>query len=657
MTAQTDSWIANSIIYQVFVGRWESANIIDHEGQVFNRLKNIPFENLKKIGVNTIYLLGIFDNQGPIIVSEEEGQNLNTAPNRCPSVFAISNHKSTNPKLGTTNEFRELISLLKSKGFHIIVDFVPNHTGTTHPWIKDHPKYYLQKNGKIITEFSQDVCKLDYSNQELREEIIQVLETIIDWGVDGFRCDMAHLIPGDFWSSTIQKLKSEYRNLIFIAEAYSNSIFDLNLTKEMIRLGFDGVYHAALYENIKKVYENNKPESYLNDHLSYIKSRTDIRDHLVNYLSNHDDGLPKGAENHLNELLQKILKQPGSALIFNGLINGQMERLAHHYIEILSDKKNETFNISDKSMKIFSIRNSRSVISLDIGASKIESAVVNDEFEINNTDKQPTNKNSFQDFTNQIKSVINTHLENNPSAHAISIALPGIISQSGIVRFSGGSLPFLSQKNLKLELEKHFELPIFLENDANCFALGEAVMGAGRNYSTVFGITWGTGIGSGIVIDQKLFEGAGAAGEIGHIPITTSNQSITCGCGKSNCLEIYASGSAIQNQYKEMGGEIENASVQDIVNSKEAIAIALIDQAVEYLAEIIAASIDMMNPEIIIIGGGLSQIEEGVFSKLKRTVRKHEINSIQKTIIVKKELPNAALIGAALIARQENEPS
>jgi predicted NBD/HSP70 family sugar kinase len=305
-------------------------------------------------------------------------------------------------------------------------------------------------------------------------------------------------------------------------------------------------------------------------------------------------------------------------------------------------KTNQSLNINHQS----------SVIALDIGGSKIASAMVDQNYLTGQISQVPTVKTNFADFFVQVKNLIDNYLNSKADITAIAIALPGVLDDQGKTQFAGGNLPYLTGHNLKLELGQYYNLPIAMENDARCFTLGEVFMGAGRGYNTVVGITWGTGIGAGIVIDGQIFKGAGSAGEIGHIPVTTSNLSIQCGCGKANCLEVYASGAAIVREYHGMGGSAEINDVAEIVHSQEVAAIAVLDQAVIFMAEIIVAVINCLDPDCIIIGGGLSQIDDRIFNKLRLLVANQEIRSLQQTIILKKQLPNAALIGATKLARQ-----
>ena len=163
-------WLSESIIYQLFVGRWQTANLRDHPHHVFSKLSHHNYSHLKKMGINCIYLLGIFDNDGPIIVGVERDTAISKNHERLPSPFSITNHKRPNPLLGSAFELQDLIKTLQSKGFKVILDFVPNHTSTVNPWVKNHPEYYHLQNGEHVPEFNQDVFKLNYGNPKLRLE-------------------------------------------------------------------------------------------------------------------------------------------------------------------------------------------------------------------------------------------------------------------------------------------------------------------------------------------------------------------------------------------------------------------------------------------------------------------------------------------------------
>lgn len=350
----TDSNLSQGLIYQLFVGRWQSANIIDHKTQVFNRLKSQDFSKLVDIGVTYVYLLGVFDNRGEILVNQEEGQDLSTKPHRTPSVFAISDHTNTNPDLGTKQELIELIKSLKSQGLKVILDFVPNHTSLSHPWISSNLEFYHTHDGKPLREFSGDVAKLNYTNCQLTTKMNQVLETICSWGVDGIRCDMAHLVPIAFWSQAISHVKAKQKNIIFIAEAYADNLFDLSLLSKLVEAGFDYIYHEPFFRNLRQVFDQGRPLSDLVGHINYVSNSKGS--HWLNYIGNHDDWLSSDAQTYSILLTLLYLSLPGMALVFNGQLNGLNHRLAHHYLELLPDNMIETNRVSDSIAKIFLTR-------------------------------------------------------------------------------------------------------------------------------------------------------------------------------------------------------------------------------------------------------------------------------------------------------------
>lgn len=648
MTAPAQSQnAATPQIFQVFTGRWECANYKHHSGTVLKRLAKQPFVNLQAIGINTIYLLGLFDNRGPILVSQEEGVSLHDQPDRCPSIFALTDQKKINPLLGTLPELKSLVRTLQKQKFKVIVDFVPNHTGLAHPWIKAHPEYYWQNEQGLVKEFSGDVAKLDYSNPILRAEMIEILKTYASWGIDGVRCDMAHFIPMDFWQDAITQIRQNTPDFMWIAESYDASVFDWSHTRNLISAGFQLVYHQAFYQNCKNALKSNFQEDYLDEHISFVDKDEHLKNHLLNYVSNHDDSFP-GQPEQVLPLLTRTRKRTDAWLFYNGILCGQTNRLAHHWLDILPDKKNELFCLSDSLVHALEKPRGSHTLVLDIGGSKIESGVVDDQFVLTNIKRQKTPKENLREFMAGLKVIIDDYCLQNQAISGLAIAIPGVLSNQGEIEFAGGNLPFLNGCNIKTELAKITSLPCVVDNDANCFALGEALYGAAKDCQTVVGITWGTGIGSGIVIDKKLFKGKGGAGEIGHIPVATANQSIRCECGKANCLEVFASGSAIQKQYQELGGKIADATVQQIVESSETIAKALIEQAVIYMAEAIVTVINLLDPDCIVLGGGISQIDANVFDHLKDLINNQEIKTMHKTRILKHSLKNAALVGAVV---------
>jgi alpha-amylase len=319
----------NQVIYQLYTGRQQAANTLDHPGDVLSRMKDFDWQNLGQGGFDIVYLLGLFDSRGPILVTEEDGVDLEGREHRVPSIFALSNHAAVHPILGTDTDLRELIQVIQSQTCRVMVDFVPNHTGLSHPWITDHPTYYVYDGEAITREFSGDVAKLNYANPQLRREMITILLWIASLGVDGVRCDMAHLVPTDFWAEAITAVRQEYPAFLFVAEAYPNSLFDLSPLTALLKAGFDAVYHEPLYRNLR-----SGSWADVEAHLAYFLQELNPAQ-FIHYLSNHDDPVPPNLPKNVEEIMTLLLSLPGSVLIYNGLFHGFTRRLSHHAIDIL----------------------------------------------------------------------------------------------------------------------------------------------------------------------------------------------------------------------------------------------------------------------------------------------------------------------------------
>jgi glycosidase len=354
MPAQT-SWLNHSQIYQILVGRFQEANFKDHKTQVFTKLQQFDFKKLTSLGIDTLYLTGIFDNRGPILVQEEAGIDISRTPNRLPSPFSISDHKKPHPYLGRLSDFKSLLTFLHQQGLKVIIDFVPNHTSITHPWVTNHPDYYYHTaDNKFVTEFSGDVYKLNYNNPALRQEMTELILHLASWNIDGLRCDMVHLVPMDFWQEAIKVTQSKYPKLVFMGEVYPPSPFDLSIYDTYFNAGFSALYHGLLYNNLISILHQNTPVVDLANHLNYIFSRFSAHTFL-NYFANHDDPSPNNLNTYLEALLALILFSPGTPFFFNGTLNNFNRRLAHHYLDLLPTKFQETSHLDPKVAPLFKL--------------------------------------------------------------------------------------------------------------------------------------------------------------------------------------------------------------------------------------------------------------------------------------------------------------
>lgn len=228
---------------------------------------------------------------------------------------------------------------------------------------------------------------------------------------------------------------------------------------------------------------------------------------------------------------------------------------------------------------------------------------------------------------------------------AIGIGAPGpIIYEKGIV-VEAPNLPGWKKVHLKEILEKDYKVPVFVDNDANCAALAESWFGAGKFAQHFIYITISTGIGGGIIINKKLYRGAiGAAGEFGHMVIDINGPK--CACGKYGHLEALASGTAIKRLTGLDAISAHLAAHQGDKKAKEAL-----KKASYHLAIGFANLANIFNPELIIVGGGLSNMWEHLVLPAKKELKNHALTLPAKSVkVVRAKLKaNAGVLGAAVL--------
>lgn len=253
-------------------------------------------------------------------------------------------------------------------------------------------------------------------------------------------------------------------------------------------------------------------------------------------------------------------------------------------------------------------------IGIDLGGSKIEGAVLNKKGELLFRQRVDTPQGNYQATLNAIVNLIHT-LENeiNQSA-SVGIGSPGAISPaSGLLRNSNSVC--MNGQPVKQDLEKLLKRKIRISNDANCFALSEAIDGAAKNAALVFGVIIGTGTGAGIVINGQVLTGANAiAGEWGHNPLPWPNENelpgADCYCGKKGCTETFLSGPGMSADYQKISGK--QCSSKDIVALAEAGELQAENCLQQYenrLARALASIINVLDPNVIVLGGGMSNID------------------------------------------------
>ena len=311
-------------------------------------------------------------------------------------------------------------------------------------------------------------------------------------------------------------------------------------------------------------------------------------------------------------------------------------------------------------------------IGIDLGGTNIAAALVDKNGVILKRAGVPTGTDGgAKNVTDRIQSVCETLTENEASPISIGVGVPGTVNdETGEVIFTP-NLP-LSGVNIAGELKKKYECPVHIGNDANCAALGETVAGGAKGARDVVFITLGTGVGGGIILNRRLHTGVnGAAGELGHMVIIAGGRA--CGCGRKGCWERYASASGLIETANEFmkthsdsklwelcGGESEKVNgrtVFDAYRTGDRVAKLTVEQYVEHLATGIVDIINILEPELFCVGGGISNAWDCLSEPLKAAVdaEKYTRFSLQspQTSIVKAALGNdAGIIGAAFLGNR-----
>lgn len=310
-------------------------------------------------------------------------------------------------------------------------------------------------------------------------------------------------------------------------------------------------------------------------------------------------------------------------------------------------------------------------IGIDVGGTNVKIALV-DEGKIIYSNRVPTYAKMGYEYTvNNIKQAIKDLMkETNTEAkdiQGIGFDFPGQVDcKTGVVKLAP-NIPGWVNVPIAQMIEEEFNIPTRIDNDVRCAALGELKFGAGRGCENFICITVGTGIGSGIVINGKVVRGASnAAGELGHIKLQMQGGPI-CGCGDTGCLEAFASGPSIvamaqdyirggkSTKFREMaaaeGGEITPYMVAKAAEAGDPVAKRIFEIVGEYIGIGLTSVINLLNPEKVIIGGGVAEAGDLLFDPIRRTIKERAMVVAGEAVeIVPAELGNSAgVIGASML--------
>lgn len=276
-------------------------------------------------------------------------------------------------------------------------------------------------------------------------------------------------------------------------------------------------------------------------------------------------------------------------------------------------------------------------IGVDFGGTKIEAAAIDDAGGFAARVRRP-NPGSY-DSALAVVSELVAEVEGSVGAtRAIGIAIPGSPSPlTGLIRNANSQ--YLNGRPFQADLQQHLGRPVRLANDANCLALSEAVDGAGEGHASVYAVILGTGCGAGLVIDGQLVEGRhGVAAEMGHNPLPWATidevPGPACWCGQSNCLETWISGSGFARaHHTATGRDWTCEQIVEAMRAGDAQAIEQVNLLRDRVARALASVVNLVDPEIIVLGGGLSNIPE-LYEGLDKAIAARVFSDIWNAAVV-----------------------
>ena len=284
----------------------------------------------------------------------------------------------------------------------------------------------------------------------------------------------------------------------------------------------------------------------------------------------------------------------------------------------------------------------KNYVGIDIGGTKIIFVLLKNK-KVIKTLKLKTPKNKKELIKVLIENI--KDLKGSSKIEGVGIGVAGVLDKKRETILKSPNLRYFKNFSLAKILEKNLNLRVKMENDVNCFTLAESVIGAGKGKNIIFGLTLGSGVGGGLVINSKIYQGAfGAAGEIGHSIIKFDGKK--CKCGNFGCFEEYGSKRFFQRK-KVTSKELEKAVDQDKKNSRE-----IFKEYGKYLGIGIANIVNILDPEIIIIGGGLVHAHKYFLKTVKKEAKKRILSPLSKKnlqIKISKLGAAAGAVGAALL--------
>jgi fructokinase len=254
-------------------------------------------------------------------------------------------------------------------------------------------------------------------------------------------------------------------------------------------------------------------------------------------------------------------------------------------------------------------------IGIDLGGTKIEVLALSPDGEEYGRHRVPAPRGDYEATLRAVAGLASTLIAaiGREKFAGVGVGIPGSLSpRTGLVRNANST--WLNGRPFREDLQAMINLPLAVENDANCFALSEAADGAGQGHRIVFGVILGTGVGGGIVANGELLRGRNAvAGEWGHNPLPWPDdgeiKGPLCYCGKVGCIETFLSGPALERQYQARSGRsADGKQIAACAAGGDAVCEAVLNAYAQRLAKALASVVNVIDPDVIVFGGGVSNI-------------------------------------------------
>jgi glucokinase len=321
-------------------------------------------------------------------------------------------------------------------------------------------------------------------------------------------------------------------------------------------------------------------------------------------------------------------------------------------------------------------------IGVDVGGTKVAAGLVNSSGEITHHTRVPMVSTdaaaglaAVTSAIDAVQAATSADFASKDSISGIGICAPGPLDPRTGVVINPPNLPGWRNFPLAAEISKACRLPVRVDNDGNAATLAEALWGAGRGYRNVFGATLGTGIGTGIVFDGRIYHGrTGAAAEGGHV--TIDYRGPRCKCGKLGCIEILASGTAIARRAAEQiaagrrsatleqaGGHLDRITGEMVGRAYvagDALAKELLQETAMFLTVWLGSIVDLLEPDVMIVGGGVAAMLQPFFGEIRERLPAWSVNprSREIPIVMAHYGANAGIAGGAALCRElSSQPS